>query len=122
MTVPSCSDVSREICYGFLPLGDLVDGSRFVTIKIAMAGKTREFLRHVVPAVLKPIRSLWNELIALVFFVLALPALSNLVVALRQDNPDAGTIFKIILTSLFAAVMLFFAVASFLKARRISRS
>ena len=89
---------------------------------IAMVGKAHQFMQPALPAILKPISSLWTEPIALVFVVLALPAITKLIGALRGTRNDATTTFEIILTSIWAVIMVYFAFASFRRARKISRS
>ena len=40
-----------------------------------MVHQGRQFLKHVVPAVMKPLRTLWNEIISFLFVILAIPFL-----------------------------------------------
>ena len=87
----------------------------------------REFVKHVVPAVLKPARTLWNEVIGFVFFCLAVYCGSGMVRAYMQlgtAKPDqaAGHLFRLGLSVFGTLLMLYFGVTSFLRARKISRS
>jgi hypothetical protein len=87
----------------------------------------RQFVKHVVPAVLKPARTLWNEVIGFVFFCLAVYCGSGMVRAYMQLGgapPDqvAGHLFRLVLSALATVLMLYFGVTSFLRARKISRS
>jgi hypothetical protein len=87
----------------------------------------QEFVKHVVPAVLKPARTLWNEVIGFVFFCLAVYCGSGVVRAymkLGDAPPDqaSGHVFRLVLSAFATFLMLFFAVSSFLRARKISRS
>ena len=87
----------------------------------------REFVKHVVPAVLKPARTLWNEVIGFVFFCLAVYCGSGMVRAYLQLGgapPDqvAGHVFRLVLSASATVLMLYFGVTSFLRARKISRS
>ena len=87
----------------------------------------REFVKHVVPAVLKPARTLWNEVIGFVFFCLAVYCGSGMVRAYMQlggakPDQEAGHMFRLVLSALATLLMLYFAVTSFLRARKISRS
>jgi hypothetical protein len=87
----------------------------------------RQFVKHVVPAVLKPARTLWNEVIGFVFFCLAVYCGSGMVRAYLQLGgapPDQATghLFRLVLSALATVLMLYFGVTSFLRARKISRS
>jgi hypothetical protein len=82
----------------------------------------KQFVRHVLPGVIKPIRVLWNELIAFVFVAFGVVAGFSTYRAVRDFSGDADSLFRVGLTSIFALIMLFFGVMSFLRARKISRS
>jgi hypothetical protein len=77
----------------------------------------RQFAKHVLPAVVKPARTLWNEVIGFLFFCLAVIFGFNGVRA-YMNNEGA----KLLLAAPLALVMGWFAVTSFLRARKISRS
>ena len=80
------------------------------------------FLGHVMPGVIRPLRVLWNEIIGFVFVVLAAWAAPSAIRNVREFAGDAGSFFRVILSIGFSAVMAYFGIASFLRARRISRS
>jgi hypothetical protein len=87
----------------------------------------QEFVKHVVPAVVKPARTLWNEVIGFVFFCLAVYCGSGVIRAylkLGDAPPDqaSGHLFRLVLSAFATFLMLYFAVSSFLRARKISRS
>ena len=87
----------------------------------------RQFVKHVVHAVLKPARTLWNEVIGFVFFCLAVYCGSGMVRAYMQLGgapPDqvTGHLFRLVLSASATVLMLYFGVTSFLRARKISRS
>jgi hypothetical protein len=81
----------------------------------------KEFLRHVVPAVIRPLRVLWNELIAFVFLafgvMVAFSTYRNFTGGQAAGNP-----LVILAGGAFSAMLLFFGISSLLRARRISRS
>ncbi len=79
-------------------------------------------LGHVVPGVVRPLRALWNELIGFLFLVLASAPIPSIVRYVRHYEGDADSLFRIVLSFCFAALMAYFGVTSFLRARRISRS
>lgn len=83
-----------------------------------MKSTGKQLLKHVVPAVVKPMRVLWNEVIGFVFLVLGvMMAISTYRYVDQQGSP-----IPLIGGSLFALLLLYFGVSSFLRARRISRS
>ncbi|MBS1858919.1 MAG: hypothetical protein JST11_26340 [Acidobacteria bacterium] len=86
----------------------------------------REFFHHVVPAVLKPARTLWNEVIGFLFFCLAVLFGSGAVRAYMAMGTDpkqtTGDLWRFLGTTFLTLLMLYFGVSSFLRARRISRS
>ena len=88
----------------------------------SMISNVRTFLRHVLPAVLRPIRTLWNEIVGFVFLVLALWAVPSAIRSLREFDGDLESFFKLILTGFFVLLMCGFGIFSFLRARKISRS
>jgi hypothetical protein len=82
----------------------------------------RQFVHHVVPGVMRPLRILWNEIIGFIFLVLAGWMVPGTIRSVRQlDTPD-GSIFRVLMFIGFGALMAYFGVTSFLKARKISRS
>lgn len=84
--------------------------------------KLNQFLGHVVPGVVRPLRVLWNEIIGFVFIVLALWAAPSAVRHLRDYNGNGETLFRAVLSLVFAGLMAYFGISSFLRARKISRS
>lgn len=87
-----------------------------------MRALIRQFLAHVLPAVARPLRILWNQIIGFLFLVLALMAAPRLVRALREFDGDLRSLFEVLLTAIFLLVMGGFAVSSFWRAHKISRS
>ncbi len=94
--------------------------------KLLSARGGKEFVRHVVPAVLKPARTLWNEVIGFVFLCLAILFGSGAIrayLAMGDDpQPDMGHFWRLLGTGFLTLLMLYFGVTSFLRARKISRS
>jgi hypothetical protein len=84
----------------------------------AKAGRQAgHFVKHVVPAAVKPIHSLWHEVIGFLFLTLA-------VFGTYKAWHNAATLGpgRLIILGVFIVVMGVYGVLSFLKARRISRS
>lgn len=87
----------------------------------------REFVKHVVPAVLKPARTLWNEVIGFIFICFAVifgfRAVRLYLDFLRATGEAASAdFFRFVVAAFCTLLMLYFGVTSFLRARKISRS
>ena len=87
-----------------------------------MAGIVNKFVSHVMPGVVRPLRVLWNEVIGFLFFVFALLAGSSALRNIRQLNTAEGSPFRVGLSLFSTLLMAYFAISSFLRARKISRS
>ena len=81
-----------------------------------------EFVRHVLPSILKPLRTLWHEVIGFVFLALAVMAVPQGWRTLRDFDGEPEGFFKVVLIGAFVAIMGYYAITSFRRARRISRS
>jgi hypothetical protein len=95
--------------------------------KTLTARHGREFVKHVVPAVLKPARTLWNEVIGFFFVCLAVLFGSGAIrsyFAFVKATPEQapGDLLRLLMASFCTLLMLYFGVSSFMKARKISRS
>ncbi len=95
--------------------GDAAKAAKFVRVDNA-----KRFAQHVVPEVVRPARVIWNQAIAAIFCVLAVPALARAFQAYRDLGGNSKSGFTLGLSLTFAGVMLFFGLLSFMKARRIS--
>ncbi len=82
----------------------------------------RQFVSHVLPAVIKPARTLWHEVIGFLFVCLAVIPGFSLVRGIRNYDGSPGALFRLILTLIFVVIMGGYGISSFLRARRISRS
>jgi hypothetical protein len=87
-----------------------------------MLSVLRKFLGHVLPAVLRPLRILWNEMIGFVFLVLALlfTVASRRMIGEFDGSP--GDILKLVVTASFVLLLAYYGISSFRRARKISRS
>jgi formate/nitrite transporter FocA (FNT family) len=83
-----------------------------------MLSKARNFAHHVVPAVIKPLRVLWNEMIGFVY--LAFGAVVTIRVWKEHENGQSPGM--VVMGSGFALVLIYFGVTSFWKARKINRT
>ncbi len=87
-----------------------------------MAGIVNKFLGHVMPGVIRPLRVLWNEVIGFLFMVFAVLAGSSTFNSIRALHTPTGSPFRVSLSAFSTALMAYFAITSFLRARKISRS
>jgi hypothetical protein len=83
-----------------------------------MFSTAKKFIGHVLPGVIRPIHILWNQVIGFFFIVLAILPVNYIIK--DWSKPDTGP--RLALEIPFAVVMAVFAVHSFLKARKISKS
>jgi cellobiose-specific phosphotransferase system component IIC len=92
-----------------LKLGDALKYAKHAT-----PANARKFAEHMVPHVVRPAQIIWNQAIGAVFLVFA--ASGFWFAGLHTDNA-----FAVFLSVFFGLVMGFFGVASFLKARHLSK-
>jgi hypothetical protein len=76
-----------------------------------------EFVRHIVPAVMKPALSLWNQIIGFIFLCFGVTMGGF---AIRYAT--AGDPARVVLASIGALMMLGYGISSFIRAHKISRS
>ena len=91
-------------------------------MKIDKNTKVCLFLSHIVPGIIRPMRVLWNEVIGFVFLLLGVVFTSSAVRQYRALPSDELSPVKLALLFIMPALMLYFGITSFLRARRISRS
>jgi hypothetical protein len=80
------------------------------------------FVRHVLPAAVKPVHSLWHEIIGFLFVVFAIFAAFAGFRTFRHFNGDPGDLIRMVMCGIFVVIMAAYGISSFLKARKISRS
>ena len=81
-----------------------------------------KLLHFVLPGVIRPMRVLWNEIIGFLFICLAVPAVLSAFRTAHKFDGEGSSVLKLVITSIFAIIMICFGVSSFLRARKISRS
>jgi len=89
---------------------------------MSFVSRGRRFVDCVLPAVLRPLRVLWNQIVGFVFLVLAVWATPRCVQSVREFDGDVESLFRLLLAAVFIVTMAGFGVYSFLRARRVSRS
>ena len=90
--------------------------------KRSLAAHGAEFLKHVVPQLVRPIRSLWHEVIGFLFLVLAVWFGSAAVRSYMHVGEQDDAILRLVMAGFLTIVMGWFGITSFLRARKISRS
>jgi len=81
------------------------------------------FFKHIIPAVIKPLHALWNEVVG--FFFLCFAAFFGIrtYTYYRQYTDGVpGKFMAVVLTAFFAVVFAAFGISSFRRAHKISRS
>ena len=91
------------------------------------ARHSREFVKHVVPAILKPARTLWNEVIGFLFICFAVVfgfKAVRLYLDFSKTTGEEGSanLVRLGMAGFCTLLMLWFGISSFLRARKISRS
>ena len=81
----------------------------------------RQFVKHVLPAIIRPLRVLWNQVIGFLFLVLAAWAVPRGVRCVREFDGDLGSISRLLLTSLFIVIMGGFGIYSFWRAHKAAK-
>jgi len=77
----------------------------------------RGFLQHIVPAIVNPLHSLWNQVIGFLFLCMGTVFGFSAFRSLRAGDDLRGLVM-----CLSAALMAWFGISSFWRARKISRS
>ncbi len=77
----------------------------------------RSFFRHVIPGVVKPIHSLWNQVIGFIFL-----SLGTIFGFAAFRYLSKGDDFRFVVAIGCALIMAWYGISSFWRARKISRS
>ncbi|HZQ55842.1 MAG TPA: hypothetical protein VFB14_26825 [Bryobacteraceae bacterium] len=89
------------------------------SVKVSHAQK---FAQHVVPEVVRPARIIWNQAVGAIFLLFAVLFFGNSTRYLNgPGGPDTRNVVALFFSLFMGAVMAFFGIGSFLKARRIGR-
>ena len=82
----------------------------------------RRFLGFVIPAVLKPARTLWHEILGFVFVSMAIAFVFSGFRVIRQFDGSPGAVLRLAMLAIGVGLLGGYGISSFLRARRISRS
>ena len=83
--------------------------------------RARQFLHYVLPALIRPLRVLWNQIIGFVFLVLTLWAVPRAVKSVREFDGQPESFFRLLLTGLFVLLMAGFGLYSFWRAHKVPK-
>jgi hypothetical protein len=81
-----------------------------------------QLARHLLPALIRPARTLWHEVIGFLFLALAVWPIPSGIRTLRELDAGQGSVAKFVLTAAFVAIMAGYGISCFRRARKISRS
>lgn len=87
-----------------------------------MIALIRKFIATVIPAVIRPLHILWNEVLGAIFLIFAVVLVRPTWKNYRALDDDPANIIKLILSVCFFVVMAAFGIHAFWRARRISRT
>ncbi|MGH9722225.1 MAG: hypothetical protein ACRD8O_18600 [Bryobacteraceae bacterium] len=90
--------------------------------KQSLVSNAARFVQTVVPAVLRPLRTLWHEVIGFLFLALAVIGVFSAVRTFQNFKGDGDGFLKLIVTAIFVLIMGGYGISSFRRARKISRS
>jgi uncharacterized membrane protein YwzB len=90
--------------------------------RLRIVNQGYELIHHLLPAVLRPARTLWHEIIGFLFLALAAWPIPSGIRAIRELDAGKGSVVRLILTVVFVTIMAGYGVSSFRRARKISRS
>lgn len=79
-------------------------------------------MTHVVPAVMKPARTLWHEVIGFLFISMAVLIGGSSIRLLRHFDGSPGDVIRLIMAAFCVCLLGGYGISSFLRARKISRS
>ncbi|QOY86102.1 hypothetical protein [Paludibaculum fermentans] len=82
----------------------------------------KKFLQAFLPGIVKPLHSLWNEILGFLFIAIAVLMIRALWRGYTEIGLGFAHMVKFALGAFFFAVMLGFGIHAFWRARRISKS
>jgi hypothetical protein len=85
------------------------------------------FLKHIVPAIVKPIHALWNEVIGFLFLsfatIFGFRTATYIRQLLRSTDANSGdALLRVVMAGFCTLLLGWYGVSSFRRARKISRS
>jgi hypothetical protein len=98
------------------------DGARVYREGTRVFKHSRKFVNTVVPAVMKPARTLWHELLGFIFILMAIAFVFSGLRAVREFDGTPGAVIRLVLLGFGVCLLGGYGISSFLRARKISRS
>jgi hypothetical protein len=86
-----------------------------------MFALVRRFLQHVLPAVIRPLRIVWNQIVGFLFLVLAVSAVPRTVHSARELDGGPEALFRVFLGGIFITLMAAFGIYSFWRAHKVPK-
>ena len=90
--------------------------------KLGIARRGLDLVRHIIPQVMRPIHTLWHEIIGFLFLVLAIWPIPSGIRTIRELDRGEGSLVRLIFIVAFVTIMAGYGISSFRRARKISRS
>jgi type VI protein secretion system component VasK len=87
----------------------------------ALLTLAKKFLSAVLPGVIRPLHSLWNEVLGFLFFLLAVMMVRPVWTGWKELDQGAEHLLRFLLSAFMFVILLGFSIHAFWKARRISR-
>ena len=84
--------------------------------------QSRQFLGFVIPAVVKPARTLWHEVIGFLFLSMTVMFVFYGFHAVKEFDGSPGAILRLLMLVFCVCLLGGYGIASFRRARKISRS
>ncbi len=88
---------------------------------MALLSLAKKFLASVLPGVIRPLHSLWNEILGFLFFLLAVMMIRPVWTGWKELSQGPEHLLRFLLSAFMFAILLGFSIHAFWKARRISR-
>jgi EamA domain-containing membrane protein RarD len=82
----------------------------------------RKFVQYVLPAVIRPLRVLWNQIIGFIFLVLTVWATPRTIRSVREFNGNPESLVHLLLSTVFVGLMGGFSIYSFWRAHKVPKS
>ncbi len=83
--------------------------------------RARQFVGFVLPAILRPLRVLWNQIIGFFFISMAIIALWRTIPLARGFAGDPGELFRLLVSTVFIVMMSGFGIYSFWRAHKVPK-
>lgn len=87
----------------------------------ALLSLAKKFFAAVLPGVIRPLHSLWNEVLGFLFFLLAVMMVRSVWTGWKELSQGPEHLLRFVLSAFMFAILLGFSIHAFWKARRISR-